>query len=216
MTRRRPVLVAAAGAAAALATTLGVTPAAQAATPCSDVELVVARGTSEPGTLGVIVGDNVLAETRRALPGRNVTAYAVDYPAGFDPASPGLGIADTVEHVTGQAAACPGQAFVLVGYSQGAQVIDGALGVDTTGTINGGPPPAVIPASVAPRIAAVTLFGNPITAIGRTVPPEYLSRTLDVCRDGDPVCEADAVNIVAHLLYFLDAPAAAGFIAGKV
>jgi cutinase len=208
--------MAAAGAAAALATTLGAPPAANAASPCSDVELVVARGTGEPGTLGVIVGDNVLAETRRALPGRNVTAYAVDYPAGFDATSPGLGMVDTVEHVTAQAAACPGQKFVLVGYSQGAQVIDGALGVDTTGTINGGPPPAVIPASVAPRIAAVTLFGNPITAIGRTVPGEYLSRTRDFCRDGDPVCQADAVNILAHLLYFLDAPAAATFIAGKV
>ena len=103
MTRRRPVLVAAAAAAAGLVTTLGAPPAAQAATPCSDVELVVARGTSEPGTLGVIVGDNVLAETRRALPARSVTAYAVDYPAGFDPTSPGLGMVDTVEHVTGQA-----------------------------------------------------------------------------------------------------------------
>ena len=62
----------------------------------------------------------------------------------------------------------------------------------------------------------MTLFGNPIRAIGRTVPPEYLSRTLDVCQDGDPVCEAGAVNIVAHLLYFLDAPGAARFVAGKV
>jgi cutinase len=208
-------LTAAVGAAAALGAVLAA-PSAAGAAACSDVELVVARGTSEPGTLGIVVGDNVLAETRRALPGRDVTAYAVDYPAGFDPTSPGLGVVDTVEHVTAQAAACPAQRFVLVGYSQGAQVIDGALGVDTTGTINGGPPPAVIPADVAPRIAAVTNFGNPITAVGKTVPAEYLSRTLDVCRSGDPVCDADGVDILAHLLYFLDAPAAARFVAGKV
>jgi cutinase len=121
-----------------------------------------------------------------------------------------------VEHVTAQAVACPGQRFVLVGYSQGAQVIAGALGVDTTGTINGGPPPAVVPASVEPRIAAVANFGNPITAIGRTVPPQYLARTLDVCRAGDPVCEPNGANLLAHLGYFLDAPAAARFIAEAV
>jgi cutinase len=212
MTRiRRSAALAAAGAAALAATLLGTAPAASAA-PCSDVELVVARGTSEPGTLGVVVGDNVFAETQRALRGRNVTAYAVDYPADFDPQSPGLGIVDTVERLTAQAAACPGQRFVLVGYSQGAAVMDGALGLATSS----GPPPAVIPASVEPRIAAITLFGNPITAQGRTVPPAYLARTRDVCQDGDPVCDPDGGNILAHLLYFLDAPDAAAFIAGRV
>jgi cutinase len=215
MTPRRRTLLAAAGAAASLASVLGAAPPAAAA-PCSDVELVVARGTSEPGTLGIIVGDNVFAETQRALPGRTVTAHAVDYPANFDATSPSRGVVATVSHVTEQAAACPNQKFVLVGYSQGASVIDGAVGVDTTGTINGGPPPAVIPASVEPRIAAVTLFGNPITAVGRTVPPNYLSRTRDFCQDGDPACEANGSNILAHLLYFLDAPEAARFIAGKV
>ena len=216
MPHHTTALAAAAGALALTGTLAAAPPANAAVSPCSDVELVVARGTSEPGTLGVVVGDNVLAETRRALPGTNVTGYAVDYPAGFDATSPGLGIRDTVAHVTAQAAACPGQSFVLVGYSQGAQVVDGALGVDTTGTINGGPPPAVIPDALAPRIAAVALFGNPIRAIGKTVPPAYTARTTDFCRTGDPVCEADAVDIFAHLLYFLDAPAAATFIAGKV
>jgi cutinase len=212
-----PTTAAVAAALTALAAvTAGAAPPAAATTPCSDVELVVARGTSEPGTLGVVVGDNVLAETRRVLPGRNVTGHAVDYPAGFDPSSPGLGVVDTVEHVTTQAAACPGQTFVLVGYSQGAQVIDGALGVDTTGTINGGPPPAVIPESLAPRIAAVALFGNPIRAIGKTVPPAYTGRTTDICRTGDPVCDPAGIDIFAHLLYFLDAPAAAEFIRTRV
>jgi cutinase len=213
-----PTTAAAAAALTALAavTAGAAPPAAAAAAPCSDVELVVARGTSEPGTLGVVVGDNVLAETRRALPGRNVTGYAVEYPAGFDPGSPGQGIVDTVEHVTTQAAACPGQKFVLVGYSQGAQVIDGALGVDTTGTINGGPPPAVIPPAVAPRITAVALFGNPIRAIGKQVPPAYAGRTTDICRQGDPVCDPAGIDIFAHLLYFLDAPAAAEFIKARV
>jgi cutinase len=216
MTPGRKTLTAAAGAAAAIASLLGAAPAASAATPCSDVELVVARGTLEPGPLGIIVGDNVFDETKRALPGKNVTAQAVDYPADFETGSQQAGIVATVRHVTGQAAACPNQKFVLVGYSQGASVIDGAVGVDTTGTINGSPPPAVIPTALEPRIAAVTLFGNPITAVGRTVPPQYLSRTRDFCQNGDPACQADGTDIFAHLLYFLDAPTAAAFIRGKV
>jgi cutinase len=211
----RKSLTAAAGAVAAVASLLGTAPAASAA-PCSDVELVVARGTLEPGPLGIIVGDNVFDETKRALTGKNVTAQAVDYPANFETGSQQRGVVATVQHVTEQAAACPNQKFVLVGYSQGASVIDGAVGVDTTGTINGSPPPAVIPAALEPRVAAVLLFGNPITAVGRTVPPQYLSRTRDFCQDGDPACEANGDNVLAHLLYFLDAPEAARFVAGKV
>jgi cutinase len=212
----RKSLTAAAGAVAAVASLLGTAPAASAAAPCSDVELVVARGTLEPGPLGIIVGDNVFDETKRALPGRTVTAHAVAYPANFETGSQQRGVVLTVEHVTEQAAACPNQKFVLVGYSQGASVIVGAVGTDTTGTINGSPPPAVIPAALEPRIAAVTVFGNPITAIGRTVPPQYVSRTRDFCQDGDPACEANGTDVLAHLLYFLDAPEAARFIAGKV
>src|SRR3954453_15129896 len=117
---RRSLLLAAAIAAATVAPMPGAVPAPPPAPAVSDVEVVVARGTSEPGTLGIIVGDNVLAETQRALPARTVTAYAVNYPAGLDATSPRIGIVDTVQHGIAAAAACPAQAFVLVGYSQGA------------------------------------------------------------------------------------------------
>jgi hypothetical protein len=37
----------------------------------------IARGTSEPGPLGVVCGDPVLARIKRELPGVNVIGYPV-------------------------------------------------------------------------------------------------------------------------------------------
>jgi cutinase len=200
-----------------IATSFAVAPQASAAS-CSDVELVVARGTYEPGTLGVIVGDPVLSDAKSKLPGKTVTGYPVNYPANADADSERKGNLDVVAHITQQAAACPATKFVLVGYSQGAEVVDHSVGTDTTGIgPNGGAPPAaVIPAALSGRIAATLTFGNPITAKGKAIPAPYVSNYKDFCRDGDPVCNANGTTILAHLFYFLDAGTAGTFIAAKV
>jgi cutinase len=199
-----------------LATGIAVAPQASAA--CSDVELVVARGTFEPGTLGVIVGDPVLSDAKTKVGTKTITGYPVNYPANADADSEKKGNLDMVNHVTAQAAACPNTKFVLVGYSQGAMVVDHSVGVDSTGAGPGGgsPPAAVIPAAIAGRVAAVLTFGNPITAYGKTLPQPYLTNYKDFCREGDPVCNADGTNSLAHLFYFLDSGTAGTFIASKV
>jgi len=115
-----------------------------------------------------------------------------------------------------QAAACPQQRFVLVGYSQGANVVDNSIGISSDGAIVGGPIVATIPADLAPRIAAILLFGNPIRAIGRSVTGTYQSRTKDYCALGDPICQAGGFNILAHLSYGDQANDAAAFAATKV
>jgi cutinase len=191
-------------------------PGGGAGSACTDVELVVARGTSEPGTLGTIVGDPLLRAARTAVAPASIRGQRVDYPAGFSADSPPAGNRAIVSYTTQRATTCPGTKFVLVGYSQGAQVVDLALGVDTTGTINGIKPVAVLPESVEPRIAAITLFGNPIGAKGMKVPARYLDRTLDLCAAGDPVCQPGGGNIAAHLTYNNQASRAAAFIASKV
>lgn len=202
--------LAAAGLAAATA------PAATAA-PCTDVDVPVARGTFEPGTLGLIVGDPVYQAVQNALRPRSLSGYRVDYPADLgEPASVQQGNTDLVNHVKAQAAACPQQRFVLVGYSQGANVVDNSIGVSSDGAVVGGPIVATIPAELAPRIAAILLFGNPIRAIGRQVTGPYQSRTKDYCADGDPICQAGGVNFLAHLSYGGDAADAAAFAASKV
>lgn len=55
-------------------------PAATAAA-CSDIDVVAARGTFEPGTLGAIVGDPVYSALQRKLTGKSLSSYKVNYPA---------------------------------------------------------------------------------------------------------------------------------------
>jgi cutinase len=190
--------------------------ATPAAAACSSIDVVAARGTFEPGTLGIIVGDPVFAALQRALPGRSLSSYAVNYPANLAAGSASQGNADLVNHVTQQAAACAQQRFILVGYSQGANVVDNSIGISSDGALVGGPIVATIPAAVEPRVAAVLLFGNPIRALGRSVTGTYASRTDDFCAAGDPVCQAGGTNFLAHLSYGANANAAASFAAARV
>ena len=190
-------------------------PSASAAA-CSDIDVVAARGTFEPGTLGLIVGDPVYSALQKKLTGKNLTSYKVNYPADLSLTSAAQGNADLVNHVNSQAAACPNQRFVLVGYSQGANVVDNSIGISSDGAVVGSPIVATIPAALEPRVAAVLLFGNPIRALGKSVTGTYQSRTIDFCAKGDPICENGGTDVLAHLGYTSDADAAAAFAATKV
>jgi cutinase len=190
-------------------------PTASAAT-CSDLDVVAARGTFEPGTLGLIVGDPVFSALQKKITGKTLSSYAVNYPADLSLTSAATGNADVVNHVNAQAAACPNQRFILVGYSQGANVVDNSIGISSAGAVVGSPIVATIPAALAPRVAAVLLFGNPIRALGKSVTGTYQSRTIDFCANGDPICQNGGTDALAHLGYTSDADAAATFAAGKV
>ncbi|MET7698215.1 cutinase family protein [Streptomyces sp. NPDC005485] len=190
-------------------------PMASAAT-CTDIDVVAARGTFEPGTLGAIVGDPVFSALQKKLTGKTLSSYAVNYPADLSLTSAAQGNADLVNHVGRQAAACPNQRFVLVGYSQGANVVDNSVGISSAGAVVGSPIVATIPGGVEPRVAAVLLFGNPIRALGKSVTGVYQSRTIDFCAKGDPICESGGGDVLAHLGYTADADAAAVFAAGRV
>lgn len=205
--RRYGVLAAAAVGLVAVACTRGGSDTSSR--PCTDVELIVARGTGEPGPLGIIVGDPLLAATRTAIAPRTVAGHAVDYPANASADSAPTGNRALVDHLTRRAAACANTAFVLVGYSQGASVVNMSLGVASRGR-----PITVIPAAVAPRVRAIVQFGNPLTGQGGQVPLQYRDRILDICATGDPVCGGGS-NISAHLTYSSDARRAAQFIKSK-
>ncbi|CAM4075385.1 cutinase family protein [Kibdelosporangium persicum] len=190
------------------------TPAAAA--PCTDIDVVSARGTFEPGTLGIIVGDPVYSAIQRQVRGKSTTAHPVDYPANLDLSSATKGNVALVDHVTSQARSCPNQRFVLVGYSQGANVVSNSIGVSSAGAPVGAPIAATIPAPIEPRVAAVVVFGPPIGSIGKHITGTYQSRTKEYCAQGDPVCERGGNDVGAHLSYFRDADDAAAFVAGKV
>ncbi|MFE1594165.1 cutinase family protein [Nocardia sp. NPDC058705] len=225
MTIHRPhrvsALVAAVGVATGAVAAL-TTGTATAAPNCADVHVVSARGTNEPGGiwskfhLGTVVGNPVYAAINDALPG-TVDAYRVEYPASLvQPASVQKGNQDLVDHVTNQAAACPNQRFVLVGYSQGANVVDNSIGISSVGAKVGGPIVATLPDQLESRIAAILLFGNPIRGIGKEVTGTYAERTYDVCNDNDPVCDPDGTDWNVHTRYARHADAAADFVTARI
>ncbi len=208
------------GLAAAGGVTAATVSAAGAATTtppgCTAATLIVARGTFEVGTLGFIVGDRIADDLKAAVPGK-FSFQAVDYPADTDATSPPAGDKAFVADVNAAIAQCPNEKIFISGYSQGAQVVDEGLGYDMTGTINGGPPTAVLPASAAAHIAGIVLFGNPLGSLGKHITGSYGPKTDDFCAGGDPVCTANAINIGAHLSYWMaDDAKAAAFIEGKL
>src|SRR5690242_21764159 len=67
---------------------------------CADVNVVVARGTGEPGPLGQVVGDPVFAAMQQVVTNAQLTATAVNYPASLAPGSAGVGNTNLVNLVT--------------------------------------------------------------------------------------------------------------------
>ena len=194
-------------------------PAASAA-PCSDIEVVFARATTEPPGVGQ-VGQAFVDSLRSQVGRRSVGVYAVNYPASEDfTNSASAGAVDARAHVQSVAANCPNTRMVLGGYSQGAIVIDliTALPVSVAGFT-----PAPMPPDVADHVAAVAVFGNPVDrfmgAPLNAVSPEYGSKAIDLCAAGDPICspgggmampQHDEMFSAAHLSYVKSGMASQG------
>lgn len=220
---RRLTTTALFAAAAALVAPAGLPGAAlpsAAADPCPDVEVVFARGTSEPAGIGR-VGQVFTDSLRPQLGGRSVGTYGVNYPATYDFLAASDGAADASAHISAMAQQCPGTRIVLGGYSQGAAVVDMLVGIpplgDRIGDIGSAP---ALPYDVSGNVAAIAVFGNPATKFGNPVSsaqPPYGGRAIDLCSDGDPICSRGR-NPFAHSNYE-SGPLpgqAAGFVAGLV
>jgi cutinase len=182
-----------------------------AAGPCPDVEVVSARGTTEPPGPGSI-GEVFIDSLRQKIPGRSLGVYAVNYPASGDfNKSESAGAADARAHVQSTVANCADTRIVLSGFSQGAAVIDMVT--------------EQLPPEVADHVAAVALFGNPKSALARTygggylpaLSPLYHPKTIDLCAPDDPIC-SEGTNEAAHHLYDQNGMTteAATFVAGKL
>lgn len=200
------------------------TPHASAA-PCPDVEVIFARGTTEPPGVGGI-GQAFVDALRQRAGDRSVDVYAVNYPASTDFPRAADGVADASTHIRATAANCPDTRMVLGGYSQGAAVI-GFVTADAV------PPGFTLPAGisgpmpsdVADHLAAVALFGKPtdgfLNAVGApsiVIGPRYVEKTVDLCAPGDPICSVDGNNNIAHALYGVNGMVnqAADFAAGRL
>jgi cutinase len=153
-----------------------------AAAPCPDVEVVFARGTTEPPGVGG-TGQAFVDSLRSQLGDRSVGVYAVNYPASRDfGSSTPAGRDDVSAHVQSMAASCPNTRMVLGGYSQGAAVVDLAT--------------AAMPPAAADHVAAAAVFGGPRSSFADSlspgplpaVGPLYAAKTVDMCVPNDPIC----------------------------
>ncbi|MDW5609450.1 cutinase family protein [Mycolicibacterium sp. D5.8-2] len=187
-----------------------------AAQPCPDVEVVFARGTSEPPGVGGVGQAFVDALRAQAAP-RTVGVYAVNYPAANNftdrAAFAGTvidGIRDASNRLQAMSVNCPNTRLVLGGFSQGAVV----SGFTTSDTVPNSVPAAVaptpLPPTVAEHVAAVVLFGAPsgsfmekYGAPAVTVGPLYADRTVELCAAGDSICDGapNGGPNLAHALY---------------
>jgi cutinase len=162
--------------------------------PCPDVEVVFARGTTEPPGVG-FTGQAFVDSLTSKVPGRSVGVYAVNYPATDDFARSELAGADDARaHVQSTFANCPNTRLVLGGFSQGAAVIDMIT--------------EELPSEVADHVAAVAVFGNPKSTYARTlgggqlptISPLYRPKTIDLCLPNDLIC-SEGNSWTAHGLY---------------
>jgi cutinase len=199
------------GAAVAAVSALASSPASipiAAAAGCPDVEVVFARGTTEPPGVGGI-GQAFVDSLQTQLAPKSMWTYAVNYPASTDFPTAAQGVIDASSRVREMAAKCPTTKLVLGGYSQGAAVI----GYVTAAEVPPGfsLPPGItgpMPPEVANHVAAVVLFGEPssrflnrIEAPPINIGPLYAAKTIEQCIFDDPVCTNDGGNIGAHMQY---------------
>jgi cutinase len=192
-------------------------PAAHGAV-CPDVELIFARGTSEPAGIGRV--GQALAEALSAqLGGRSLGVYGVNYPATYDFLAAADGAADATNRITAMSEQCPATRYVLGGYSQGAAAVDMLLGIPPLGAkvgdVGSAPP---LPAGLADKVAAVAVFGNPSTKFGIPVSAAmmpFAGKGIDLCNEGDPIC-SQGRNPFAHTSYEKTplVGEAAGFVSG--
>jgi len=203
--------------AAPLVAQIAVMPIAHAA-QCPDVELVFARGTSEPAGAGR-VGQALANQLAAQLGGRTLGVYGVNYPATYDFLGAADGAIDATNRIATMSAQCPSTRYVLGGYSQGAAVVDMLLGIpplgNKVGDVGSAPP---LPAALANKVVAVAAFGNPSTKFGIPVSAAvmpFAGKGIDLCNDGDPIC-SQGRNPFAHTSYE-NTPLvgeAAGFVSG--
>ncbi len=186
----------------------------------------LAARTRHPGS--ALPGKSFVDALTARLPGKTVDVYAVNYPASLNFGQAADGIVDASNRIQTMAANCPATEIVLGGYSQGAAV----AGYTTTDTVPAGfnLPSGIsgpMPASVAPHVSSVVLFGTPdpwfMNLVASSAPPitigqPYTAKTLQLCATGDPVCFPGGLDRSAHSSYKNNGMAdqAADFVASRL
>jgi cutinase len=174
---------------------------------CAEVEAIAIRGTTEQQGGGIVAGP--LAAALQDQLEQTVRTHDLVYPASFAyQQSKRQGVTALRARLQQTSAACPDTRFVLIGYSQGADVIGDTLASGT------------VPA--ADRIGAVAMFGDPafnsrepfVTGSFRAgtngIFPrrtgalgEFTDRTVSFCNRDDNFCQRGSSG-TGHFRYGAD------------
>ncbi|KAH8597743.1 putative cutinase [Bisporella sp. PMI_857] len=168
---------------------------------CKPYTIVFARGTTEPGNVGILVGPPLFEALRDKLGSSNLAIQGVNkydadidgYLEGGDPA----GSKEMAAQIQSAYTKCPNTKLVASGYSQGGQIVHNAA--------------ALLPAKVAAWISSVVIFGDPNN--GKPVANVPAAKVKTYCSAADNICVNGVIILPAHLVYAVNAVDAAAFIA---
>nr|Q9Y7G8.1 RecName: Full=Cutinase pbc1; AltName: Full=Cutin hydrolase; Flags: Precursor [Pyrenopeziza brassicae]CAB40372.1 cutinase [Pyrenopeziza brassicae] len=185
----------------ALATTLGVDTTSSSPN-CAEMMVVFARGTSEPGNVGLFSGPTFFDALEVMMGAGAVSVQGVEYGAsieGFLQGGDPAGSAAMAGIVEGTVQNCPNAKIVMSGYSQGGQLVHNAA--------------AMLPAATMAKISSLVIFGDPND--GKPIANADPSKVMVVCHPGHNICDGRDLVLVEHLTYSRDAVEAATFAAAR-
>ncbi|ORY70435.1 cutinase [Pseudomassariella vexata] len=181
---------------------------------CKPYTLLFARGTTEMGTLGSVVGPGLQKSVQSALGADNVVVEGVSYPADMagimaESSGSGPGSVAMTNQANSWLSKCPQTKLILTGYSQGGMVVHNTatkLGAKTS------------------SVGAAVTFGDPYkTSLPKGIPA---AKFKTFCASGDSVCGAggtcagtggcQSASTSGHTGYGADVNTAASFIKSAV
>ncbi|OHF04451.1 hypothetical protein CORC01_00303 [Colletotrichum orchidophilum] len=178
---------------------------------CKDIIFVWARGSTEIGNMGTVVGPPVANDLKAAFPGK-VAVQGVDYGARLDtnflPGGADLaGINEMKSILSDIASKCPTSIVVTGGYSQGAAVNHRAI--------------ENAPDAQKTQIAGVVTFGDTqFRADNGQIPnfPKDKIKIICAANPRDTVCDGNlsAAVLAPHLSYGLYAEEGANFLIAQI
>ncbi|PYI11929.1 cutinase-domain-containing protein [Aspergillus sclerotiicarbonarius CBS 121057] len=177
---------------------------------CKEVTFIFARGSTELGNMGSVIGPPVCDQLKSKLGSDKVACQGVGggYSAGLMqnalPKNTDDAAIDAAKQMFDMAnSKCPNTKIVAGGYSQGSAVIDNAV--------------QEISSDVRDKTVGVVLFGFTRNVQDHGQIPNYPKDDVKVyCAVGDMVCDDTLVVTAMHLTYGVDAGDAASFLVSKV
>ncbi|KAL9617131.1 MAG: hypothetical protein Q9160_008074 [Pyrenula sp. 1 TL-2023] len=167
---------------------------------CKAMTLIFARGTTEAGNMGSVVGPPFANALIQAAGAGNVAVQGVNnYPAdvqGFLAGGDQGGSQEMADLVNQAMTACPTTQVIMSGYSQGGQLVHNAA--------------ASLPAVTMQQVSSVVIFGDPDNP--DPVAGASAAQTKVICAQGDAICAGQALVLPPHLSYGQNADEAAQFV----